>query len=471
MTNYGSATLPISNIAISGAFSQTNTCGSSLAGNGASCTISVKFNPTTVGALTGTLKVSDGAAGSPHTVSLTGTGTAPAPIVKLSPTTLDFGDQVFGIKSSPKTVTLTNTGSANLAISATTIGGTDFAQTNDCAKTLSVGANCTLTVTFKPTKTGTLAGSIDVVDNAAGTPHRVSLKGNGVAVFTLASNPASRTLSRNAASPTFKISATAPSSFTGDIQLTCSSASPATCSLNPTTIKAGGTSTLTLAGFGSAASDFNLGVTGTSGDQNTTIGVAITFTDFSVAMSPSLVTISAGKAATYTISLKPRNGFKEETKLACGFFLVSTDAATCFLRTLQNTSCAVTPTSVTPDGTQTSKATVTITTTSPSFSMPAPPRPGPPIPLAVWVGLLVSAGIAVTVRRKSPRYSLPLATVLLLLALSTSCDTTFTPLFQGPAAVKGTPGGLFLVGVTGTAGTMVTHCAAANLGVNTTTAP
>ncbi len=62
----------------------SNTCGTSLAAH-TTCTINVTFTPTQLGQRTGTLTITDNAAGSPHTVSLTGAGTAPPPkIVHLS---------------------------------------------------------------------------------------------------------------------------------------------------------------------------------------------------------------------------------------------------------------------------------------------------------------------------------------------------------------------------------------------------
>lgn len=73
LTNTATSTLAISAIAASGAFSETNTCGTSLLA-GAVCTISVTFAPSTTGVLTRTIMITDNAAGSPHTVGLMGTG-------------------------------------------------------------------------------------------------------------------------------------------------------------------------------------------------------------------------------------------------------------------------------------------------------------------------------------------------------------------------------------------------------------
>ena len=75
--NVGTAAITSISITIAGTdpgdFAQINTCGSSLAA-GASCTVSVTFKPTTTGARSATVKVTDSAAGSPQTVALSGTG-------------------------------------------------------------------------------------------------------------------------------------------------------------------------------------------------------------------------------------------------------------------------------------------------------------------------------------------------------------------------------------------------------------
>jgi hypothetical protein len=73
LTNTGQLPLTISATNISGPFAQTNNCGSSLA-VGANCIISITFTPTTTGAATGTLTLTDSAGNSPQTVSLGGTG-------------------------------------------------------------------------------------------------------------------------------------------------------------------------------------------------------------------------------------------------------------------------------------------------------------------------------------------------------------------------------------------------------------
>jgi len=73
LTNGTSAALAITSIVPSGDFAQTNTCAAPVAAN-ASCTISVTFTPTASGARSGSIVITDSGAGSPRTVTLTGTG-------------------------------------------------------------------------------------------------------------------------------------------------------------------------------------------------------------------------------------------------------------------------------------------------------------------------------------------------------------------------------------------------------------
>ena len=67
--------LTITSIAASGDFTQSNNCGTNLAAGG-SCTINVQFNPTVLGARSGTLSFNDSDSSSPQTGALSGTGSA-----------------------------------------------------------------------------------------------------------------------------------------------------------------------------------------------------------------------------------------------------------------------------------------------------------------------------------------------------------------------------------------------------------
>ena len=175
LKNNQAIVLNVSSISASGDYSQTNTCGASLAA-GASCTVNVVFTPTTTGSRTGTLTVSDDAANNPQTVSLSGTGALPA---AETPASLTFGSQVVGVASSARTATLKNNQSIALNISSITTSG-DYSQTNNCGTSLAAVSSCTINVVFAPTTTGSLTGTVTVTDDANNSPQTTALSGTGI---------------------------------------------------------------------------------------------------------------------------------------------------------------------------------------------------------------------------------------------------------------------------------------------------
>jgi HYDIN/CFA65/VesB-like, Ig-like domain len=102
-----------------------------------------------------------------------------APAVTLSPSSLNFSTQDVPTTSAAQTVTLKNTGNAALSITSIAASG-DYAQTHTCGASVAAGGSCSISVTFTPSTNGTRAGSITVMDNAAGSPHTVGLTGDGV---------------------------------------------------------------------------------------------------------------------------------------------------------------------------------------------------------------------------------------------------------------------------------------------------
>jgi len=154
VTNTKGVVLAISSISLGGTnpgqFSQTNTCGSSLA-VGASCVISVTFRPTWANPVpsSATLNVNVAAPALSKTIGLTGTMD-----YTLSPAALPAFVTPLNVPSAVKNVTVTNTTGVPLTISSISLGGTNpgqFSQTNNCGSSLAVGASCVIGVTFRPT--------------------------------------------------------------------------------------------------------------------------------------------------------------------------------------------------------------------------------------------------------------------------------------------------------------------------------
>ena len=198
--NTGTAVVTLTSETITGTnatsfLKSATTCGTTLAA-GASCTVSVEFKPAAAGALTGNLSVADNATGSPQTVALTGTGTAPL-AVSLSPTSLAFASTTVGSTTAAQLVTVKNTGTATVTLTSETIAGTNatsfLKSATTCGTTLAAGASCTVSVEFKPAAAGALTASLSVADNATGSPQAVALTGTGTAAqtFTVSLSPAS----------------------------------------------------------------------------------------------------------------------------------------------------------------------------------------------------------------------------------------------------------------------------------------
>jgi hypothetical protein len=241
LCNKGSAALSITGITVSGDFSETNTCSASLAA-GASCTLSVTFTPAAMGTLNGAVTINANTEGDPVAIALTGTGSAPQ--VSLSSASLTFLAQLVGTSSSAQSVTLSNTGNAALSITGITASG-DFSQTNTCGSNVAAGASCTLSVTFKPTATGTRTGVVTITDNAVGSPQTVALTGTGED-FTFTAPPGSSTSATVSpgGTATYTLSVGAVDGFNQNVTFTCTGApSEAACTVSPSSLTPSSSST------------------------------------------------------------------------------------------------------------------------------------------------------------------------------------------------------------------------------------
>jgi hypothetical protein len=100
------------------------------------------------------------------------------PVATLTPKSFNFGDVQVGQQSQPLPVTLTNTGSDDMSVGTISTTG-DYSQTNSCPGALAPSQNCTISVTFAPTKKGQRSGQLKVNDNAPLSPQIVKLVGTG----------------------------------------------------------------------------------------------------------------------------------------------------------------------------------------------------------------------------------------------------------------------------------------------------
>ena len=246
LTNSGDVALQLIAAQISsGDFTVVNACGSSLNAR-ASCTMQIAFVPKSLGAQAGTLIISDQYRS--QTVALNGSGIAP-PGVSLSPfTTISFGAVGVGVTSPAQMVTLTNNGGLPLSIQAIAATG-DFnviAGSNTCGPLLPSNSACTLQVAFAPGSAGVRAGTVTVTDNAAGSPHTVTLTGTGVDFALQANGNTSATISagQQAVYPLLLSSALG---VPGAVSFTCTPVpADATCTVTPSNPSLGGTTTVSV---------------------------------------------------------------------------------------------------------------------------------------------------------------------------------------------------------------------------------
>jgi hypothetical protein len=458
LSNTGDSLLSLTSIVATGDFAQTNTCSASVVAGGA-CVINVSFTPTATGSRTGSIIITDSAAGSPHIVSLTGITSAPA--VGLSSTNLSFPDQLKGTTSAAQTVTLTNGSTAALTFTSIAVTG-DFAQTNTCGSSLAAGATCTISVMFTPTAAGSRTGSVTLTDNAAGSPQTVALSGIGTA-------PA--------------VSLSAPLTFTAQMVGSTSSA-------QTITLTNSGTANLTFGALPAVSGPFAIAASGTTCSTanpiapTSTCTVAVTFTPTSGGAVPGSVTFSddapgspqtvtlsgtgedftfttpsgsstsasvtRGQAASYTLSVGGQGGIGGTVAFTC------TGAPA-------ETTCTVSPNPLSL-GNSATNVTVTVTTTAAStgssHSRPLPPLA--PIPpgvrgLLVLTSVLLAAMAWVLSRRRQPRTTMGGATTIIIalgmfltLVLAGCGGGGGSPV--GPPPNSGTPAGTYTLTVTGTTG-------------------
>jgi phospholipase C len=173
LTNHGTGNLSIASIKTVGDFTESDTCGTALAA-GASCTINLKFKPTTTDLLYGSLFISSSDPASPQQILLGGS----AYQVAYDPRSLTFSPQNVGTTSPPKTVQVTNLGSVTLTFASFVASG-DFAETNNCGSSIGAGGSCTISVTFTPTQLGTRTGGVTVTDSDLLNPQVIKLSGTG----------------------------------------------------------------------------------------------------------------------------------------------------------------------------------------------------------------------------------------------------------------------------------------------------
>ena len=224
LKNTGNGVLNIAGIGITGPFTQTTTCGATLAAN-ATCTFTVAFKPTVVGPASGLVSFTGNAAGGGQfAVGLSGTGaTGPAP--QAVPPSLTFGNQPIHSISPPKMVMFSNAGDTPFSFVGLR-ASENYSASSNCPASIAPGASCTISISFSPTNdvfTGfQTSGSVFITTNAPNSPFAITVNGTATpstGAATLATIASSLNPSTLGQSVTFTatITSTTPGTPTGTV--------------------------------------------------------------------------------------------------------------------------------------------------------------------------------------------------------------------------------------------------------------
>ena len=181
ISNPGNATLTITQANVTGTGFGTSGLSLPLSINpGQSSTFNAQFDPSGTGSVSGSISIVSNAAGSPDTVTLSGTGIAATETLSFSTTTVGFGNVNTG-SSSTQTETITNTGNSNVQISQIAVSGAGYSLSGASAPvTLNPSQKLTFSIIFSPTAAGSDSGSVTITSNATGSPATITLSGTGV---------------------------------------------------------------------------------------------------------------------------------------------------------------------------------------------------------------------------------------------------------------------------------------------------
>jgi len=157
-----------------------DTCSGRTYAAGKTCEILVSFTPGSAAgtAETAMLTFITGAGATLQTVPLSGTAAAP---LSYSPGSINFGTISVGKTSAVKTVTLHNgTAATTLSLSITASGSGFTISGGSCGSSLAADSSCTVTLSFTPSASGAVTGSLGIADSPDnGSPYSLALTGTG----------------------------------------------------------------------------------------------------------------------------------------------------------------------------------------------------------------------------------------------------------------------------------------------------
>ncbi len=180
ITNMGSSTMTISNIASSSNQFLVSPLNGTIA-SFASKKFFITFFPTSAGAKSGYIVFTSNTSTSSDSVAVSGVGAAP--LFEIQPTTVAFGNVLFG-QPAVDTVTVTNVGTNPLIISSVTTNNAQVTASPTSA-TIAAADSQKFVVTFTPQTLNSISSMVFFFHNAVGSPSFVTVTGAGaVPVFS-----------------------------------------------------------------------------------------------------------------------------------------------------------------------------------------------------------------------------------------------------------------------------------------------
>jgi hypothetical protein len=183
LTNSGGQPLTIDSIKLIGDFSQTNNlpaAPSALAPE-SSGTINITFTPIAANPRNGMITVYDNGVGSPHTISLSGTGTQSTFSTNLS--SVSFVD-VFVNATKLDSITVSNPGTAVLSITSVISDNAHF-SVSPISASIAPGGNQKFYISFQPTAIAPYTANIFFMSDAPTSPDTLHVNGNGVSNISI----------------------------------------------------------------------------------------------------------------------------------------------------------------------------------------------------------------------------------------------------------------------------------------------
>jgi hypothetical protein len=182
LTSSGGSPLTVSSAAVSGTgFSLTAGTFPTTLNPNSSMTLQLQFKPTASGAATGKLTIgSNSTTGTSTAVTLSGTGGAANPQLKVSATALAFGSIAVN-SATTGSVTLTSSGTTAVTVSSASVSGTGFSVVGGTFPvTLNPNQTLAVKLQFKPSASGAATGKLTLNSNStAGSSTAVTLSGTG----------------------------------------------------------------------------------------------------------------------------------------------------------------------------------------------------------------------------------------------------------------------------------------------------